>query len=364
MNQMEDYLIEDMWGEMRAVFGDRIDCEEAIDAYKDALSLKPDYAEAYKNLGRVHWLQNNFQRAFELLEWRWLGEPKFIGRQYESSKPSWDGSKNSEVFVWSEQGVGDEIMFGSMLLELNECCSKLTVECDKRLIPLYKRSFPKSIKFLDDRHKIDESDYVSHVAIGSLPKYFRHSRGDFSLTSSGWLKADRKKTEAFRERLRSSQVDKVVGISWFTNGTGQESLRRNLPLDTLIEYLKPVQATFVNLQYGDTCEELSNIEKATGIEIVDISDIDIFNDLDTLASLISACDVVVSIDNSTVHLAGALGVDTRVLLPKIPDERWGLESKDSYWYDNLTLYRQEVQGDWSEPLHKLIEDITNLPSTP
>ena len=93
------------------------------------------------------------------------------------------------------------------------------------------------------------------------------------------------------------------------------------------------------------------------LEVAQIDDIDVYNDLDGLAALISACDMVISIDNATVHLAGALGVETKVLLPFAPDDRWGIKQSDSYWYDSLTLYRQETHGDWQKPLEKLKQDV-------
>jgi ADP-heptose:LPS heptosyltransferase len=99
------------------------------------------------------------------------------------------------------------------------------------------------------------------------------------------------------------------------------------------------------------------VSKATGLDILDLEEIDNFSDIDGLAALISICNDVVSIDNSTVHLSGALGVNTKVLLPLSPDERWGLDDSDSYWYDHLALYRQELADNWSAPLERLIGDL-------
>ena len=80
-----------------------------------------------------------------------------------------------------------------------------------------------------------------------------------------------------------------------------------------------------------------------------------------MAALIAACDVVISIDNATVHMAGALGIDTRVLLPlTAADERWGLNPSSSYWYDSVSLYRQEALGDWGEPFERLTLDLKNM----
>jgi ADP-heptose:LPS heptosyltransferase len=119
-----------------------------------------------------------------------------------------------------------------------------------------------------------------------------------------------------------------------------------------------VPANFVSLQYGYTREEVEKLSKDHGIELNSIDDIDLYNDIDGLAALISACDIVISIDNLTVHLAGALGVDTKVLLPMVPDVRWGKAGSDSYWYDHLTLYRQDKKGAWEKPVEDLIADIT------
>ncbi len=277
------------------------------------------------------------------MEWRWQGEPECIGTQFDGNRPTWDGDASEAVFVWREQGIGDEIMFGSMLPALHAISSKVILECDQRLIPIYERSFPEGIRFVSHRNQVSEDEYTSHIAVGSLLKHFRRKLEDFSSVSPGWLKAEPKKIASLRERLRSKASDKVIGISWQTNATGTKSYQRNIPLDILAKYLKPVQAKFVN--------DFDNLK------IDNIDEIDIYNDIDGLAALISACDIVVSIDNSTVHLAGALGIDTRVLLPEVADERWGLDSSDSYWYDHLTLYRQISKDDWSNPLECLVRDL-------
>jgi len=331
--------------------------EKAVNAYQKSIHLNSKHVKARHNLGRVYWLQKEFSRAFELMEWRWLGESEFIGQPFKSEKPTWDGGEGAAVFVWREQGIGDEIMFSSMLSELNNKSKKLIVECDRRLVPLYERSFPEDIKFLSDRSKIRDEDYGSHIAIGSLPKHLRHSVNDFTIVSSGWLKADVEKTNLFRTKLKLDPSERVIGISWYTSRSQADSNTRNIPLELLAEYLKQVPATYINLQYGDTSDELMRVSKATGLDILNLEEIDNFGDIDGLAALISICNVVVSIDNSTVHLSGALGVDTKVLLPLSPDERWGLEDSDSYWYDHLALYRQEVAGNWSAPLERLIGDL-------
>jgi len=292
------------------------------------------------------------------MEWRWeANQVVNIGKYFNSAKPTWNGEDHSQVFVWKEQGIGDEIMFSSTLKELNKISTKVIVECDKRLIPLYKRSFPKEMRFIENRNDLPDTKYDHQIAIGSLLKHFRQSRHDFEQSSAGWLKADRRKSTDYRKRLQPQKNEKIIGISWFTKSGMPNADKRNLSLELLSDYLQCVPAKYVNLQYAVTAEELSESRSKYGLALHHIEGLDLFNDLDGLAALISACDVVISVDNATVHLAGALGIDTKVLLPLTGDDRWGLSSVDSYWYDSITLYRQETRTNWNEPLQRMINDL-------
>jgi len=313
-------------------------------------------------MGRVYLLKEDFVKAFELMEWRWLSQQKTIGEPFKSRKPPWDGASVDEIFVWKEQGIGDAIVFSSMYSELNEKSSKLSVECDARLLPLFERSFSNSIKFLDDRNKISEHDYDCQLPSGSLPRYFRRNLEDFKQSSSGWLKADPEKMRTLKAKLCSDGTEKIYGISWFTKSVQARAKQHNVSIELLADYLAKMPGKYVNLQYGDTSCELSRLKRQTGIQVESLDEIDLYNDIDDLAALISICDVVISIDNLTAHLAGSLGVDTRVLLPNIPDERWSFEGRESYWYDSVTLYRQRSFGDWTVPLDELLHDFSNIQS--
>ena len=99
------------------------------------------------------------------------------------------------------------------------------------------------------------------------------------------------------------------------------------------------------------------LKRDFGISVLDVSEIDKFYDLDGLAALISACDHIVSIDNVTVHLAGAMGQATRVLLPFACDWRWMVDRSDSPWYPEMTLYRQKIRGDWAGVLEAIKQDL-------
>lgn len=334
--------------------------DEAVQAFKSAIKVKPKFADSYHNLGRLYWLMCNFKKAFELMEWRWLVDGKSIGDVYNGVEQVWDGEDEAKVFVWKEQGLGDQIMYASMLSEVSEKSKGLVVECDERLIPIYERSFPNDIKFINNQNNISELDYDHQIAIGSLPKHLRKNLEDFTHVANGWLKADPHRKNDLRKKLLKNERDRIIGVSWFTKSTLKEARKRNIPLVELMESLKQVSATFVSLQYGDTDDELRTVSDQLDIEIVNVNDIDFYKDIDGLAALISACDVVVSIDNTTVHLAGALGVDTRVLLSNVAEERWGTSGLDSYWYEALHLYRRGEQKDWKSQLDQLTDDLFHV----
>ena len=333
--------------------------DEAEENYQKAIDLNPDYAEGLNNFGRFLMLNNNFKKAFELMEWRLkLEELNFI--PLESPKPRWENNSKQKVLILKEQGVGDNIMFSSMIPELEAIVDGLIIECDHRLLSIFQRSFPKNIQFITDRREVTNNDYDCYIPIGSLPLHFRKELNDFRKSSKGWIKADSQRVKNIRQSIIQNNSKKIVGLSWKTSSLLTHSHLRNIELSTLLKPLKNLNLIFVNLQYGDVSKEITNLQGEHGIEVLEMAELDLFNDIDGLGALISACDCVISIDNLTVHLAGALGVHTKILLPKIADERWGLEPSKSYLYDSLVLYRQQYYNKWDEPLRKMKIDLENL----
>ena len=333
--------------------------EEASENYKKAIDLKPDYAEGLNNFGRLLMLKNNFKKGFELMEWRLkLEELNFT--PLETSKPRWNGNRDKKIFLLKEQGIGDYIMFSSMIPELELNAEKLIVECDHRLLPIFQRSFSKNIKFITDRMELSDNEFECQIPIGSLPLHFRKELNDFKKSSRGWIKADPERVQKTRQNIIQNKPKKIIGVSWKTSSLLTHSHLRNIELAKLLEPLKNLGLIFVNLQYGDVSKEIINLQLEHGIEVSEIPGLDLFSDIDGLATLISACDYIISIDNLNPHFAGALGVKTMLLLPKAADERWGLEPSKSYLYDDVVLYRQSSYNDWDEPLKKMKNDLEKL----
>ncbi|MDA9243173.1 tetratricopeptide repeat protein [Amylibacter sp.] len=342
----------DAYTNMGKAFEDQGKLEEAKEAYNKALDIQPDNADAHHNLSFAFLSTRDFNQGFLKNEWRWKTK-KRDGTFLQSAKPMWNGEKNQRVLVWGEQGIGDEIMFSSTIPELYATSLKILVKCDKRLIPLFERSFPVDVIYFSKDQPVPEDEYDFHIPMGSLPLTFRKSLDSFKKSASGFLKYDMSKTESIKAQLMHKYGKKIIGISWKTASPIRSSLSRNIDLAKLVRALDNSNTQLLCLQYGDISDEIEAVKRDFGIEVVQFSDVDNKNDIDGLAALMAACDTVYTIDNSTAHLSGALGLTTKLMLPYIANWRWGLSGNSSYWYDAVQLYRQSEVNDWYSVLTQI-----------
>jgi tetratricopeptide (TPR) repeat protein len=360
--------------------------DEAIEAYNNALSLRPDYTEVYNNIGLVlddkgklddaietyakvlslkpnhidaNWNQSlallskrEFGRGWAQYEKRWE-RSNYIDVHFQSTKPRWEPNRGGSVLVWLEQGLGDLIMFSSIIPELYKQSKKLIVQTDDRLIPLFIRSFPSDIIYYGIEEKIPEDEYDYHIPIGSLPLYFRTDLQSFKKNNGAYLKANNIRVENLKSKLLSDGSNKLIGISWHSTNQLRGAQNRGITLKQLTPILQLPKTKLISLQYGDVKKDIDDLFTDFGIKVHQITEINNMKDIDDLASLITACDSIISIDNSTIHLAGALGKKSKLLLPYSCDWRWGRGLSTSYWYNSVELYHQTEIGNWDQVLSKL-----------
>jgi tetratricopeptide (TPR) repeat protein len=323
--------------------------EPALDSYAQALRLDSHFVPAHWNSALCRLLLGDFDGGWPGYEWRWQ-EQTGMSSPLATNRPRWTpGCGATRLLIWPEQGVGDEIMFGGLLSEARTLAPQLLVMLDARLIPLFSRSMP-DIRFVPKSSPPDEDCYDAQLPIGSLCQYLRPDTAAFARTPHAYLHADPARSAQLRAALHTPGT-RLYGISWRSGGlkTGAE---RSLALSTLVAAFEGQDVTLVNLQYGNVEAEI-DAHNAAHPRPVQRSCVDLFNDIDGLAALICACDAVVSVDNTTVHLGGALGAPVSVLLPFHPDWRWQLNRSDSPWYPSLTLLRQHIPGNWAAPLQAL-----------
>jgi tetratricopeptide (TPR) repeat protein len=325
--------------------------EKAMEAYNQSVAIKPDYADAHLNMSFACLAVKDFTKGFEKYEWRWKTK-KLNGRCFPTTKPMWNGEKKQRVLVWKEQGIGDEIMFSSIIPELYAASSQILVKCDNRLIPLFERSFSNDITYYSQDAHVPEDEYDFHIPMGSLPLNFRKSLDSFKSSASGFLKCDITRAESIKGQLAHEPGKKLVGISWTTKSSIQNSSTRNINLADLVRALDDTKTQLVCLQYGDVSDEIEAVKRDFGIDVIQVDDVDNMYDIDGLASLILACDQIVSTVNLTVHLAGALGAKVTALLPFASEWIWG-DGSESFFYESVIPIKQKYQHNWNNVLEYL-----------
>lgn len=324
---------------------------EAIAQLDRAIEKQPAAVEARLNRALVLLASGNWNDGWREYRWRFetgAREKRTFGL------PAWDGGDLMEktILIIDEQGVGDQLMFSSCIGDVVTRARHCVIECKPRLLALFKRSFPQATvlaKPVEPSSSVLESVDVQSP-VGSLPHYLRNSWNDFP-RRGGYLIADAERQSFWKERFDRIGPGPVIGISW-QGGTKPKSRRlRSIPLDQWAPLLKIHGVNFVSLQYGDCAdalaEVLNNIRRSVGVRIHDWADANPLGDLDLWAAQVSALDLVISVDNSTVHMAGALGTPVWTLLPKMANWRWMQNREDSPWYPSMKLFRQTKTGDWA-----------------
>ena len=327
--------------------------EESKKYLQEILISNEKHEGAAKYLAFIALKQARFQEVWKYYEYRWKVSPgKDVIWPFED-KPLWKGEKGSRVVLWREQGIGDDIIFLSLAPEVKKMCETLSVYVDPRLHSLCKRTMPE-INFVKDMGELKEVDSDYHLPLGSVPGVTRNDISDFDRTVTGYLKADSQRVEAIRNEL-GLDGKVVIGVSWKSLSSTFKT--KNIPLRDMERIFTGLNVVLVNLQYGDVDDEIREFKEETGIDVVQCASVDNREDLDGLAALIEACDLVVSITNVSVHMAGALAKETWVLLPYSTIYYWLLERTDSIWYPSLTLYRQPVLDDWDSVYASVRKDL-------
>lgn len=330
--------------------------DDALVSYQQAIQLNPAYSDALWNRSLVRLLSGDFARGWDGFEQRWERPHARVTKKCFA--PEWDGKKfGGTLLVLNEQGVGDEIFYSAMLNELRPYAASITVCVDPRLVELFRRSF-NGITVMSRADLVPGATFDAQVYMASLGQYFRTSSESFGHIKSPYLWADAARARALRAKI-GAEKKRVCGLSWFSkNATiGAE---KSLRLMDLVPILQAPGLAFVDLQYGDTTKEQDALQAATGLRLTRVPEIDNFNDIDGLAALIDACDIVVTVSNTTAHLAAALGKPVLVMLSYSPGLLWywHLDRTNSPWYPSVRLFRQSRPGDWGEVVARLGEIIT------
>jgi hypothetical protein len=252
-------------------------------------------------------------------------------------------------------------MFASCMPDVIAKVPLCIVECDPRLIQLLSRSFPKAIFFeRDSQYPPDLSTVQLKTILGSLPKYFRPDFKSFPVNTH-YLLPNVSRVHFWQDHFQQLGDGLKIGISW--RDGGQHMHARSTTSFSLTQWNQLFSlpgCSFISLQNGDISAEIDEVKEKLGVTIHDWKDSDPLENLDDFAAQIAALDLVISLDNATVHLAGALGKPVWTLLPNVPDWRWMLEREDSPWYPTMRLFRQTSPGDWDSVVKRVADELKKM----
>lgn len=335
--------------------------QKAIDYFDQAISLFSDNPFSRWNRSLSYLELGDYKHGFDEYD---FGERqnRIINRTYGiNDLPLWDGKpdKNKTVVLIGEQGIGDEILFASMLPDAIRDC-RIIFDAHPRLADLFRLSFPdipvygtrKSDKVTWPLfHKID-----ARIGIGSLGKFYRHKESDFP--KKPYLKADPKRIEKYRNKLASMSDKPKIGISW--KGGAKDTGRQNrcIPLEKWKRIFE-LDLDFISLQYDkDISKEIEEFEKANGICLNHWQST--VDDYDETAALVTNLDLIISVPQSVVHLAGALGTSTFQLTPYKALWQSAPFGKDMPWYGCVKNFWQEKEGEWDSVMERVKETLCSL----
>ncbi len=343
--------------------------DEAIQYFDQVILCDPMHIEARFKKAHLQLLEGDFSNGWQGYSWM------FFASSYLEKNPNrlipfpkWNGGslENRRLLVNADQGIGDELMFASCLPDAMKISGSVVVECNPRLVSLYQRSFP-GIDIIPAEKKQDfywhqglgDIDY--RINLSGLAEYFRRKEDDFP-RHQGYILTDPTKVNDWRERLHALGDGINIGISWRGGANDRTRKARSIPLNHWKKLCSLSTVNIISLQYGQHEKEIEEFNQQTNNPLHTFEDIDPLADLDGFSALIASLDLVISIDNSTVHFAGAVGTPAWALLPHTPDWRWMIDREDSPWYPSVKLYRAEKMGfdGLKEQLNVIVKEISHL----
>lgn len=327
--------------------------DEAIAEFGHALALDPGNAEAHYNRGLALLASGDYARGWEEYEWR-LRCREFADRNLVvPGLVPWRGEPlaGRTLFVRVEQGHGDTFQFLRFLPALADRAAKVVMEAAGELAELART--------VDPRIAIVEPGAIPpaldcYVNLLSVPRWLGVVL-DALPNPPPYLAADEGKVRQWRERLAGAP-GRAVGLVWAGNPRHHNDRNRSCPLQALAPLLEVEGQRWFSLQLGPRARELAELGDA---RLVDLGP-HLKSYADT-AAVVSALDLLVCVDTSVAHLAGALARPAWVLLPHASDWRWLLGRKDSPWYPSLRLFRQPGAGDWQAVVAEVREALRALP---
>jgi tetratricopeptide (TPR) repeat protein len=334
---------------------------ESLESFGRAIALDPNPAPAHWARALARLRQGDFAGGFADYEHRWR-HPDFLATAVGHVTPELQARlpaaptaamlDGRRVVLVGEQGVGDILMFASILPEVIARAASVALICETRLHRLLGHSFP-GLELRPPGAAADGDELV--LAIGSLGHLFRRAAADFP--GAPYLAATGPARARWAERLGPPDDRLRIGVSWRGGIARTGAAHRSLDLARLGPLLDLPGCTFVNLQYGDTAAEIAAANATRPDNPIRDFPTDDLADFDELAGLVSNLDLVVTVQTAILHLAGALGAECLVMVARKPEWRYGAAGERLPWYRSVRLFRQGADADWAPVIDRVVDEV-------
>ena len=333
------------------VLADLCNFAGALASYRKAVALRPEYAEAHLNLALTSLKVGDYAAGWVHYEWRWRTTRGPISNEQRAFRqPLWlgePGIAGKAILLHGEQGLGDSLQFCRFAERVAALGARVILEVPRPLSTLCAtlRGVTQVIAYGDPL-----PDFDVHCPLMSLPLALRITL-DTVATELPYLNSDPRKVAAWQERL-GPKVKPRIGLTWSGSVGARTFSARSYPLAKLIPHLTS-DFEYIGLQTEITATDRKTLMEHPVIrqfegELRDFSD---------TAALCECLDLVITMDTSATHLAGALGKNAWVLVPFDGDWRWLVDREDSPWYPTVRVFRQKSRGDWDGVFKQVTERL-------
>ena len=324
--------------------------KDAFKVFNEAITINPNHINSNWNLGLLQLLTGDFENGWKNYEWR--KKRILIKNNYiQDLNKEWLGKssiKNKKIYIYKEQGLGDYIQFSRYLLLINKLGAKIILDTPVSLKKLIQTI---GIKF-EFINEIKDQSFDFYCSIMSLPYIFKTNLQTIP-NKIPYLFADKTKEQWWKEKINNKK--KKIGLAWSGNSKNLTIFNRNISLQKLTPILDlPFSFHSLHIEIAEHEKKIFNKYKNLNNHKNEI--IGFHN----TAALISNLDLVITIDTSIAHLAGALGKKVWLLLPFISDFRWLMNTDSSPWYPNIKLFRQTKFNSWDQILLLLKSELEKI----
>lgn len=379
----EDAISINMIGHLYKRINDYENIDEQIRYFKKALTIKPDFTSAVRNLAYAYSMAEEYEEAFKAYEKLFELQPiaddyfaygclkiktgdfkegwKYYEKRFEKcfgktdypefDKPKWNGEKilDKTLLIQSEQGFGDSIHFSRYIKIIKPLVGKIIFRIQDELIELFEQNFD-DIEIIGNSTPINKIEFDFHIPLMSIFHVLNLKKQDIPL-SEGYIKAEEKKAKEYKKINFNTKKIKI-GICWFGKQTGNRS--RNIPLRFFHPLAKLDNVELYSFQKGEGAKYLK--ESSQNTKIADLGKT--FKNWSDTAAAMANLDLFITADNSVFNLAGAMGIKTFLLLNKDSEWRWFLDEEKTPWYDNVKIFKKQNENDsWKLLIEKVAEEI-------